>query len=115
MSEEPPPDELFALLDDEYARAILTEASEQAMSAKALSEACDASLPTIYRRIDRLIECGLVEEYTRIGEEGRHYGVYEATLRRVTVELVEGELAVGVEVDEEDPADRFARLWEGVR
>lgn len=114
VSEEPPPDELFALLDDEYARAILTETSTRPMSANALSDACDASLPTIYRRIDRLLDCGLVEERTEFGEEGRHYGVYEARLERVTVTLVDGEFEIGVETTE-DAADRFTRLWEGVR
>lgn len=114
MSEEPPPDELFALLDDEYARAILTETSEEPMSAKRLSEACEASLPTIYRRIDRLIACELLVKRTEFHEEGRHYGVYEAKLQRLTVDLTDGEFEVGLETTE-DAADRFTRLWEGVR
>jgi len=42
------------------------------MSAKSLSEACDASLPTIYRRIERLQECGLIEERRAFKEDGSH-------------------------------------------
>jgi DNA-binding transcriptional ArsR family regulator len=64
VPEEPTPADLFALLDDEYARAILAATSEQATSAPALAEACDASHPTIYRRIDRLKDQNLLAERT---------------------------------------------------
>lgn len=106
--------ELFALLDDEYARAILTETSDRAMSARTLSERCEASLPTIYRRLDRLGECDLIGERTEIAPDGNHYSVYEARLERLEVTLDEGDLSVEV-TREEDVADRFTRLWEGLR
>lgn len=112
MSEESDPAELFALLDDEYAREILTETSERAMSAKSLSEAISASLPTVYRRIERLQDCGLIEERRAFKEEGRHYGIYEARLDRIDIELNEGELAVSVETEPTDPADHFTAMWE---
>ncbi len=112
MSEECPAEELFALLDDEYARTILTETSEQPLSAKALADACDASLPTVYRRIDRLSECELLEEQTKFNDAGRHYGVYRATLMEATIELTDGQLQTAIETDTADPADRFTELWE---
>lgn len=112
MSEESSPTDLFALLDDEYARRILTETSQQPMSAKALSEECDASLPTIYRRTEQLCACNLLDERTEFGDEGRHYGVYEARLERILVELVDGEFQVSVETEPTDVADRFTQLWE---
>lgn len=115
MSEDCPPSELFALLDDEYARAILTATSNQPMSAKALSEICDASLPTIYRRADRLIECGLLTEGTEVVADGHHYSVYEARLKRLTVELTGGNLALTIEEQpSDDMADRFTEMWEGL-
>ena len=115
MSEDCSPSELFALLDDEYARAILTATSIQPMSAKTLSEECDASLPTVYRRVDRLIESGLLAEQTEVVADGHHYSVYEARLERLTVELEEGELHVDVEeTPTDDVADRFTDMWEGL-
>lgn len=115
MSEDRSPDELFALLDDAYARAILTATSTKPMSAKTLAEECDASLPTVYRRVDRLIECGLLAEQTEVVEDGHHYSVYEARLERLTVELEDGDLSVTVEeVPAEDVADRFTDMWEGL-
>lgn len=115
MSEDPPTEDVFALLDDEYARAILTQTSIEPMSAKTLSERCDASLPTIYRRTERLIECDLLAERTEIGPDGHHYSVFDARLDRLTVELDEGDLSMRIEAGEpEDPADRFTDLWEGI-
>jgi len=115
VSEDCSPNEVFALLDDEYARAILTATSTQPMSAKTLSEECDASLPTVYRRADRLIECGLLAERTEVVEDGHHYSVYEARLDRLTVELDDGELHVDVEeTPADDVADRFTDMWEDI-
>ena len=115
MSGDCPPTEVFALLDDEYARAILTATNTQPMSAKALSEKCDASLPTVYRRAERLTECGLVEERTQLDDDGHHYSVYEARLDRLTVDLDGGELQVTVEEQPtEDVADRFTDMWEDI-
>lgn len=115
MSEDCSSSELFALLDDEYARAILTATSIQPMSAKMLSKECDASLPTVYRRVERLITCGLLAERTEIVEDGHHYSMYEARLDRLTVHLENGDLRVEVEaVAAADLADRFTDMWEGV-
>ena len=115
MSEDSSAEELFALLDDEYARAILAQTSIEPMSAKKLSDRCDASLPTVYRRAERLVDCGLLAERTELGESGHHHSVFEARLDSLTVDLDEGDLSVTVEAGEpEDPADRFTDLWEGI-
>jgi predicted transcriptional regulator len=115
VSEDCSPNEVFALLDDEYARAILTATSTQPMSAKTLSEECDASLPTVYRRADRLVKCGLLAERTEVVEDGHHYSVYEAQLDRLTVDLDDGELHVDIEeTTADDVADRFTDMWEDI-
>jgi DNA-directed RNA polymerase specialized sigma24 family protein len=55
-------DEILALLEDQYARVILQQTRNNAMSAKEISEICDISISTVYRRTERLIECGLLAE-----------------------------------------------------
>jgi DNA-binding transcriptional ArsR family regulator len=103
------------LLSDEYARGILTETSEEPMSAKQLSERCDASLPTVYRRIDKLTDAGLLDERTELRRDGNHYRVYTAMLHRFALELDDGEFSATVERREDrasDVADRFTRMWE---
>lgn len=83
------------------------------MSAKSLSEECDASLPTVYRRTERLVACGLVAERTRLTDDGHHYQIYEARLDSLTVELEDDGLRLTVEERRtEDMADRFTDMWE---
>ncbi|MBP1986545.1 ArsR/SmtB family transcription factor [Halolamina salifodinae] len=102
------------LLEDETARAILTRTSREPMSASELKQQCDASGPTIYRRLERLRERDLIEEQTRPDPDGGHHTqVYAPNLRRVTVELDDGELHL--EIDRrEDMSDRFTRLIEDI-
>ncbi|MGB9985457.1 helix-turn-helix domain-containing protein [Salarchaeum japonicum] len=105
---------VLSLLDDEYAREILKETSVEPLSAKALTERCDASPPTIYRRLDRLQEQDLIVERQRIASDGNHHAVYTATFERAVVELESGDLAVDVFV-RDDPADQFTHLFEELR
>lgn len=114
MSEECNPAALFALLDDEYARRILAHLNEQPMSAKTLSKQCDASPPTIYRRIDRLKDVGLLAEETKLDEQGNHYAVYTSRFDSLSVTIDDGEFSIDLS-RHEDPADRFTNLWEGMR
>lgn len=114
MSEDPDVESIAALLEDGTARQILTETSLEPMSATELSERCDVSEPTIYRRLEDLRECGLVEERTRPDPEGgHHHKVYSPTLERVSVELTEGRLDLQIE-RRTDVADRFTDLIEGM-
>jgi predicted transcriptional regulator len=115
VSDERDDEEILALLDDEYARAILRETSAEPMSANTLSERCDASVTTIYRRIDRLQDCDLIEERIRPQPDGNHYKVYASRLESLEVTFEDGEIRAEVtrrEPPEEDPADRFTRMWE---
>lgn len=103
--------EVTSLLDDDVARTILAETSVEPMSARDLHERCDASLPTVYRRLDALQESDLLAAQTRIDADGDHYDVYSARFRRLLVELERGEYDVELTLVE-DPADRFTRLFE---
>ncbi|APX98453.1 ArsR/SmtB family transcription factor [Natronorubrum daqingense] len=115
MSEDTDLSTVLAVLDDEYARKILTHTSIEPMSASTLSERCDASLPTIYRRLDRLEECQLVSEETELAPDGNHYSVYSANLEHLELTLEDGSFELEITYREEDVADKFTRLWEGMR
>ena len=112
VSEEPTLETVVALLDDDHARAILTATSDEALSAKELSERCDVSQSTVYRRVDRLTEAGLVTERTRPRADGHHDTVYVARLDELTVRLRDGRLEFELDRVGEDIADRLTRLWE---
>lgn len=115
MTEDSEVQEIAALLEDEYAHAILIQTSTQAMSATELSDACDASVSTIYRRIDRLQEHDLLAEQLNIDRDGHHYNTYTAQLERIEIELVDGAFEIEVTFRPEDAADRFTDLFEGLR
>lgn len=107
--------EIAALLEDEYAYAILTQTSTQAMSAPELSDTCEASVSTIYRRIERLQDHDLLAEQLQLDQDGHHYKTYTARLERIDIELREGTFEVEVTYWPEAAADRFTDLFEGLR
>lgn len=108
------PVRIVELLEDEYARAILIATSDEPMSATELSDVCDASRPTIYRRLESLEEAGLVEQGTLPESGGHHYTIYRSTLESVTIDVSSDGLTADV-TTEEPVADRFTRLYEGLR
>jgi hypothetical protein len=107
--------EIAALLEDEYAHAILIHTSTREMSAPELSDACGASVSTIYRRIERLQRYDLLAERLQLDRGGHHYKTYRARLERIEIELVDGAFEIDVTYRTEDAADRFTDLFEGFR
>ncbi|WP_336364955.1 ArsR/SmtB family transcription factor [Halalkalicoccus salilacus] len=107
-------EEIFQVLADEYARRILLTADQGPITAKSLSEACDASLTTIYRRVSVLQDYDLIEEQTSIGPDGAHRSTFETKLEGLHVDLVDGELTVDIETRDE-LADNFTALWDDLR
>jgi DNA-binding transcriptional ArsR family regulator len=114
VSEDSDIEAVAAVLEDETARTILTETSLEPMSANTLSERCDASKPTVYRRLEDLRELDLLVEQTKPDPDGGHHStVYSTNMDRIAVELRDGKLRL--EIDRrEDIADRFTRLIEGI-
>jgi predicted transcriptional regulator len=107
-------DELLALLDDEYARAILVELTTEPMSVSELCTTCEISNPTAYRRLDRLQEAGFVTARQEFDPDGHHYKCYVATVDEVTVTFDDGSYEVTAARSSTDPADRFTDLFEGL-
>lgn len=111
---EPNPPDVFATLDDEYARDILVATKTERLSAKELSEECGMSRPTVSRRVNALVEQGLLEEYTHVDPNGRHYHEYEARLERVEVLLRAEGFDVRLDL-RPDPADRMTSIFRNMR
>jgi predicted transcriptional regulator len=115
VSEDCDIEDVAALLEDETARTILTETSIEPMSATTLSERCGVSEPTVYRRLDDLRACNLIEERTKPDPaSGHHHQVYAPRLERVTVTLVDGDLQLELDRRKETMADRFTELVEQI-
>jgi DNA-binding MarR family transcriptional regulator len=104
---------LAGVLDDRYCRRILSEASRGAVSVGELADVIGADPSTLYRRIDRLEQLELVSGELVYRRDGHHYRRYRTTLRRVSVELVDGAYRVEVDALATDPTDRSREpFWE---
>lgn len=103
------PTTLLELLDDDYARGILEATTDEAVPARRLAERLDASRTTVYRRLERLEEAGLVEPTMTYDADGYHRKEFRATLRSVTVTLDGGTVEATVDVtddrDESPPSN----------
>jgi len=105
---------VFQVLADEYSRRILLAADREPRTAKDLSDICDASLTTIYRRVSTLQEYDLIREHSTVGADGAHRSQFETTLEELHVAVSDGELSLSVETRDE-LADNFTSLWTNMR
>jgi predicted transcriptional regulator len=88
-SEGPSFGTLVELLNDEFARNIVALIRTDRKTVDELVTMCEMSRPTIYRRLERLEQAGLVETGTRFGEDGYHRKTFRATVGRVDIDLSE--------------------------
>ncbi|MFC4449336.1 winged helix-turn-helix domain-containing protein [Halorussus aquaticus] len=101
MAEEGTPEAVLELLDG-YTCAILSAASSRPVSAKSIREAFGVPDSTLYRRLPRLVERGLLTERTRIDDDGNHYRVYESRIERVVFEVADGTATARVSTADDD-------------
>jgi DNA-binding transcriptional ArsR family regulator len=64
--------ELLSVIGDEYARAVLRAIGGETLSAREITDRVDASRATVYRRLRRLTETGVVETSTAYDADGHH-------------------------------------------
>ena len=107
------PSDVFHLLGDDYAREILA-AAEEPVTAKDLSDATDASLTTVYRRLSALKEHGLVEERSTVDPDASHKREFVTAVDEIHAELSDGSFSLTVEKRDE-LADNFTSLWSDIR
>lgn len=110
MTSQWDPDGVFEVLASEDSRRILAAASVRALSAQELERICDVSLPTIYRRINVLLDYELLSEEQFVDSEGKQYKQYTTDLEEVHIEIEDGGFNVSIEV-RRDTVDKFGELF----
>lgn len=95
-------EDLLDLLGDECARSILSAAAVQAVTAKELIARSEVSETTIYRRINTLVDHGLLEERVVFLGGSKQTTVYRATFSHI--EILLGETGFEVEKHTDDAA-----------
>lgn len=106
--------QLLVLLGDDAVRGILTATDRSPMSAQMLDQRCDASLTTIYRRLEDLLEHQLLQVETAVRPDGNHYKLYEANLDHLNVTLSDGDFDVEL-AKRDDAPDRFRGIWDAMQ
>ena len=104
-------EEILDTIGDDYARDILATLSNEPQPAKHLAEACDISLPTVYRRLDQLEEQRLVTSNTEVDSDGNEFQRYECNFESTVISLEDDEYDVRIYRKENLPS-RFTRLWD---
>ena len=110
VSKDWDPDSLFEVFGDELVRQILVVANERAISAETIAEHSEASLPTVYRRLNTLEELDLLRQQTHVDSDGNQYQEYETTLQRVSFEISDRGFNVDIRV-RNDVSDQFEAFW----
>ncbi len=110
MSNQWDPGGIFEVLASEESRRILAAASVRSLSAKEFEQICDASLPTIYRRISVLVEYDMLSEEQIVDTDGSHSKQYATDLQEVNVRVEDGDFTLNVEI-RKDAVDKFGELF----
>src|SRR6056297_2953842 len=78
---------VLSALGNKYSAEILCAAGTP-KSAQALSEDIEIPIATCYRRIEELVEAGLLEcEGRRLSDEGRRTNIYRRTLDEIEIDF----------------------------
>lgn len=100
--------ELLEVLDDEDCRAVLEATGTEPLSTKEIAERCEMPSSTAYRKIDCLVEAGLLSESIRISGSGKHASEYSRSVDRIALSIGDGSSELQVErgvTEQVQPAD----------
>ena len=91
---------LLDLLGDEYTRAVLEAVRERPRSGAAVAEATDVSKATAFRRLNDLVEFGIVETQQCLDtDDGHHHKQYRAVIDTFSVTFEKNGIEITIETD----------------
>lgn len=109
------PDTVLDVFGDPIARATLVRASDESVAAKDLAEEFGVSPPTVYRRIDPLVDANLLCERQRIDGDGNQRHEYETLVDEISLDVDGDGVTIDIQVrrDLEDFEDGRSELDSG--
>ena len=111
VREEETKQRILMAIADEYSRNILMRTRDAPVSALVLSKNYGIPITTVYRRIEELVQAGLLGAVkSSRTSDGKWYELYRSLLRRIQVSFDEGNMQVEVEINDHI-ADKFTRVW----
>ena len=111
VNDEAAKQRILAALADIYSRQILTATVDQPQSALQLSKDFKIPITTLYRRIQDLMDAGLIAS-VKSGRtvDGKWYDLYQSLLLRIDVSLEYGEIRINATLNHH-LSDKFTRMW----
>ena len=105
---------ILRVLSDEYSRHILTATINQPQSALEISKNFQIPITTVYRRIEELVEAGLIAA-VKSGRtvDGKWYDLYRSLLLRIDVSFEYGEVTINAKLNDH-VSDKFTRMWASI-
>ena len=103
------PETVLDVFGDPVARATLVMASDQRVTVQAISDRLDVSEPTIYRRINALVEANLLFTHQQIDEPGNQPSEYETRIDSVTVDVDSDGYTVDITFQQD--SESLESLW----
>lgn len=79
--------DLLDVLDDPDCRAVLEVTGDEPLSAKEIVECCEIPSSTAYRKIEQLVEAGLLREGIRVRSSGKHASEYRRSVDQVALSI----------------------------
>ena len=94
------PENVLDVFGDAIARATLVVANDRPVAVKDLATELDVSHPTVYRRVDPLVEANLLKEHQRVDATGNQHKEYETMLDEATFVVEDDGYTVDLQVRE---------------
>lgn len=89
VSDDEQTDRVLELLSDSNCRQILRATDDEALSAEELSDRCTIPQSTVYRKVERLVDSGLLEEGVRLSTDSQLTHEYSLAVTSVDVTLAD--------------------------
>jgi DNA-binding transcriptional ArsR family regulator len=92
-------EEYLDLLGDEYTRRVLVAIMDQPRTGREIIDATDISKPTVYRRLSRLEEAGLVASDQQLDLDGHHCKQFSVAVEKIDFEFGENGICVSFDAE----------------
>jgi response regulator of citrate/malate metabolism len=81
--------QLLTILQDQDCREIMAETKERTLTANEISEHCDIALSTTYRKLNQLVDAGIVEERIRLSLQNRQTREYSLRIETFNLNVTD--------------------------
>lgn len=111
IREEETKQQILTSIADEYSREILLRTRDEPVSALDLSKNYSIPITTVYRRIEELVQAGMLGAVKSSRTmDGKWYELYRSLLKQINVSFEEGNVRIEVEINDHI-ADKFTKIW----